>query len=189
VPEVVRAAAVQDVVSAIGPQAYGVDSGDLAEVVGEHLADRRQTVALAESCTAGRIAAWLADVPGSSRYLVEGAVVYANAAKVRTCGVAPADLDTHGAVSEPVARQLARGIRERAGTTWGVGVTGIAGPGGGSAEKPVGLVYVAVAGPDTVTCREYRFPLGRDRVRRYATTAALRQLLRAIRKHDAAEVG
>lgn len=189
VPEVVRAAAVQDVLAAIGPQAYGVDSGDLAEVVGQHLADRAQTVALAESCTAGRVAAWLADVPGSSRYLIEGAVVYANAAKVRTAGVDPADLQAHGAVSEPVARQLARGIRERAGTTWGVGITGIAGPGGGTKTKPVGLVYVTIAGPDVVTCREYRFPGDRDRVRRFSTVAALRQLLRAIRLHDAAELG
>lgn len=188
VPEVVRAATIADVLDRVGSRAFGVDSGDLAEVVAQRLTDRGQTLALAESCTGGRLAGWLTDAPGASRFLVEGAVVYADAAKMRACDVGAATLATHGAVSEPVARQLAAGIRARAGATWGVGITGIAGPGGGTAAKPIGRVHIAVAGPDGVTHREHTFPGGRERVRATAMIAALRQLLRAIGAHDDAEV-
>lgn len=189
VPEVVRAATIADVLARVGSRAFGVDSGDLAAVAGQRLTDRDQTLALAESCTGGKLAAWLTDAPGASRFLIEGAVVYANAAKMRTCNVRAEDIATHGAVSEAVARQLAAGIRERADTTWGVGITGVAGPGGGTASKPVGRVHIAVAGPDGVAHREYSFPGGRDRVRIFAMIAALRQLLRAIGLHDEAEIG
>lgn len=188
VPEVVRAATISDVVERVGSRAFGVDSGDLAEVVAQHLTDRGQTLALAESCTGGKLAAWLTDAPGASRFLVEGAVVYANEAKMRTCGVSAEDLAVHGAVSEPVARQLAEGIRDRAGTTFGVGITGIAGPGGATAAKPLGRVHIGVAGPDGTAHREYTFPGGRDRVRTFATVAALRQLLRAVYQHDQTEI-
>jgi nicotinamide-nucleotide amidase len=188
VPEVVRAATISDVVERLGSRAFGVDSGDLAEVVAQHLTDRGQTLALAESCTGGKLAAWLTDAPGASRFLLEGAVVYANEAKQRTCGVSAADLATHGAVSEPVARQLAAGIRSRADATFGVGITGIAGPGGATETKPLGRVHISVAGPDGVSHREYTFPGGRDRVRTFATVAALRQLLRAIYAHEQAEI-
>jgi nicotinamide-nucleotide amidase len=189
IPEVVRAATIADVLKRVGSRAFGVDSGDMAEVTAQRLTDRGQTLALAESCTGGKLAAWLTDAPGASRFLVEGAVVYANAAKMRTCGVPAEDLATHGAVSERVARQLAAGIRERAGSTWGVGITGIAGPGGATASKPVGRVHIAVAGPDGVAHREFTFPGGRDRVRVFAMVAALSQLLRAIGQHDEAEIG
>ena len=167
--------------SLIGRYAYGVDSGDLAEVVGEALVARDQTLALAESCTGGAVAAWLTDVSGSSRYLLEGAVVYSNAAKTRAAGVDPALIEAHGAVSEPVAIALAEGIRARVGSTWGVGITGIAGPGGGSEEKPVGTVHWAVAGPEGTRHRRARFPGDRSRVRSFAGAAALMELLGAIR--------
>lgn len=181
VPETVRYETLDAVLDRIGSSAYGVDSGDLAEVVGAALAEQGATLALAESCTGGRIAAWLTDAPGASRFLVEGAVVYANEAKMRTCGVSREDLATHGAVSEAVARQLAVGIRTRAGTTFGVGVTGIAGPGGATPTKPLGRVHLAVASPSGVSHREYTFRGSRDRVRTLAAVAALRQLLRAVR--------
>lgn len=173
-------AAVAEVRRRIGWRAFGVDSGDLGEVVGHTLADRGQTVALAESCTAGAVAAWLGQTPGASRYLIEGAVVYANAAKTRTCGVPEAMLLAHGAVSEPVARQLAEGIRSRADTTWGVGITGVAGPGGGSDDKPVGTVHVAIAGPAGTEHRRLRLPGDRARVQALAAASALAMLLRAI---------
>lgn len=176
-----EAEAVAEAQRRIGGRAWGLDSGDLAEVVAAALTARGETLALAESCTAGRLAAWLGGVPGASAFLMEGAVVYSNAAKVRTCGVSPADLDAHGAVSEPVARQLAAGIRARAGTTWGIGITGIAGPGGGTAEKPVGTVHIALAGPEGTIHRAERFYGDRDRVTASAAAAALFSLLKALR--------
>lgn len=176
-----RGAAVQQVLGIIGPKAFGVDTGDLACVVGERLTERGETLALAESCTAGLLASWLAHAPGASAYLLEGAVVYSNAAKVRSCGVSKEDLARHGAVSEPVARQLALGIRQRAGSTWGIGITGIAGPGGGSEDKPVGTVHVALAGPEVDYHRRLQLPGGRERVRQFSAAAALGFLLRHLR--------
>lgn len=182
--------AVAEVRRRVGWRAFGVDSGDLAEVVGNMLAERGHTVALAESCTAGRTAAWLGEIAGASRYLIEGAVVYSNAAKVRCCGVSEATLAEYGAVSEPVARQLAEGIRERAGTTWGIGVTGIAGPGGGSAEKPVGTVHFAVSGPDGTEHLQVRLPGDRNRIQIFAAATALLALYRRLLADvDPANVG
>lgn len=176
-----RGLAVARARALIGWRAFGVDTGDLAHVVGQALAGRGDTLALAESCTAGRLAAWVASVPGASRYLLEGAVVYSDEAKVRTCGVDEADLRAHGAVSEVVARQLARGIRARAGATWGLGITGIAGPGGGTPEKPVGTVHVALAGREgDVAHRAYHFPGDRERVQLLSAAAALAQLWREV---------
>ena len=170
----------QEVVQAIGRGVYSVDGGDLAQVVGGILADRGETIALAESCTAGQVSAWIASVPGSSRYLLEGAVVYANEAKVRTCGVTHAVLQEHGAVSEPVARQLALGIRARAQATWGIGITGIAGPGGGTEDKPVGTVHIAVAGPSTVRHHRYLIPGTRAQITSRAAGMALGMLFEQL---------
>lgn len=181
VPEAERQEVVAQVLQRIGWRAFGVDSGDLAEVVGQALAARGETLALAESCTAGALSAWVGSVPGASRYLLEGAVVYSNEAKVRTCGVEESVLIEHGAVSAPVALQLARGIRERAGATWGVGITGIAGPGGGSAEKPVGTVHIAVAGPDgQEEHRQHKIPGDRARVVSMSAAAALEMLWQRV---------
>jgi nicotinamide-nucleotide amidase len=139
---------VRDACRRIGPSCFGVDSGPIEEVVSEMLLERKETVAAAESCTAGRLAAALTIRPGSSAYFLESAVVYANPAKLRSAGVRPETLTVHGAVSEEVARQMAEGIRVRAGATWGLSTTGIAGPAGGTPEKPVGTVHIAVAGPE-----------------------------------------
>lgn len=175
-----REATIREALGLIGPRAYGVDDGDLAEVVGRRLVERGETLALAESCTAGKLAAWVGGVPGASRYLLEGAVVYSNAAKTRTCGVSPDLFDTVGAVSEEVARQLAEGIRDRAGATWGIGITGIAGPGGGTPDKPVGTVHLALAGPSGTTHRHVQLPGDRDRVTTFSAALALSDLLRRL---------
>jgi len=158
---------------AIGRSVFGVDSGPVEAVIGELLAEAGETVATAESCTGGGLSATLTSVPGSSRYFLEGACVYANAAKARTCGVEPAVIDQHGAVSEPVAIAMARGIRERVGATYGLGTTGIAGPGGGTPDKPVGTVHIAVATPDDVLHRKLRLAGSRERIARLTIGSAL----------------
>lgn len=135
----------------------------IEEVVGELLVEAGQTVATAESCTGGSIAALLTRVPGSSRYVQGGVVAYANDIKVRLLGVNQADLLLHGAVSEPVVRAMARGVRKRCNADWGVASSGVAGPDGGSLEKPVGTVWLAVSGPGVEWAA--RFQMGDDRER------------------------
>ncbi len=136
-------------------------------------------IATAESCTGGLIAALLTEIPGSSDVVDRGFVTYSNEAKQELLGVPAELLDAHGAVSEPVCRAMAQGALKNSCALRAVAVTGVAGPGGGSAQKPVGLVYVAVAQPDSpVTTREYRFgDIGRDQVR-LATVAEAIKLLR-----------
>ena len=179
-PGVDAAPLMAEVRERLGDVIFGVDCGPLAQVVGEHLRRRGETVATAESCTAGRIGAALGAIPGASDYLMGGAIVYSNAEKVRQCGVEQAALDSHGAVSEVVARQLAEGIRARAKTTWGVAVTGIAGPTGGTPEKPVGTVHVAVAGPEGTVHRRLHLPFDRERVLMFTVGGALDLLRRQI---------
>ena len=123
---------------------YGVDGTDLAAVVLERCRDAKLTIAVAESCTGGLLGARLTAIAGSSDVVVGGVIAYSNDVKIRHLGVNAATLDAHGAVSEPVVRQMARGARERFGASIGIGVTGVAGPGGGSLEKPVGTVWLAV---------------------------------------------
>jgi PncC family amidohydrolase len=134
------------------------------------------TVATAESCTGGLVAHVLTEVPGSSAYVRGGIVAYANDVKERALGVPPATLEAHGAVSAQVAVAMAEGARERLGADLGVGVTGVAGPDGGSAEKPVGLVYVAVAGLGAPEVRRYLWPGGRSDNKRDSAGAAIEQL-------------
>lgn len=114
----------------------------LAEVLGEELADRGLTIAVAESCTGGRVSDMLTDIPGSSRYMLGGVLAYSNSVKMSQLSVKESDLDEHGAVSSPVALQMARGVAEATGADIGISTTGIAGPGGGTAEKPVGTVWM-----------------------------------------------
>ena len=161
---------------------FGVGEVDLASVVGSFLARAQHTIALAESCTAGKISSWLAAIPGSSRYLIEGAVVYANEAKIRTCNVSQKDLEQFGAVSKPVAIQMAIGIRQRAKTTWGASVTGIAGPNGGSQAKPVGTVHIAVCGPDYIEHKLFRFSGTRDQITESSAAHALFMVFQGIKK-------
>jgi nicotinamide-nucleotide amidase len=162
----------------LGESLYSVDGGDLAENVIEVLSKAGETLSLAESCTAGMTSAWLAEVPGASAVLMEGVIVYSNESKERSVGVGADVIAANGAVSKPVALALAEGIRSKADTTWGIGITGIAGPGGGSEAKPVGTVHIAVAGPSGTRHQTAVIPGDRNQVRIRAAGAALALLLR-----------
>jgi nicotinamide-nucleotide amidase len=152
----------------------------MEEVVGLRLALGRYTLSVAESCTGGLIAERLTNVPGSSRYFIEGVVAYSNDAKTRTLGVEPVLLLEHGAVSAPVAEAMAEGIRKRANTDFGLAVTGIAGPEGGTEEKPVGLVYIALADEIQTKHRKLIVPGDRHLIRWRASQAALDLLRRRL---------
>jgi nicotinamide-nucleotide amidase len=154
----------------------------MEEVVGMLLVMKSANIATAESCTGGLVAERLTNVPGSSRYFISGVVCYSNEWKMELAGIPPLLLEMQGAVSAEVARGLAEGIRTRMGTTIGVGITGIAGPDGGSAEKPVGTVHVAVATPTETVNRRFLFPGDRERVRWQASQAALDMVRRELIK-------
>jgi nicotinamide-nucleotide amidase len=166
-------AAVAELQAALGDSVYSTDGRPLEAVVGELLRARRATIAVAESCTGGLLASRLTDVPGSSDYVERGAVCYSNRSKVEWLGVPEALMEAQGAVSEAVAEAMAAGIRSRAGVTVGVGVTGIAGPGGGTPEKPVGTVAIAVQTDDDARVRTFHFFGGREMVKFQASQAAL----------------
>ena len=140
------------------------------------LREARWTVAAAESCTGGLLMSRLTDVPGSSDYVDRGVVCYSNRSKTELAGVPEQVIAEHGAVSEPVARAMAEGIRARARTDVGIGVTGIAGPGGGTPEKPVGTVAIAVAAGDTLSIRTFKFFGNREMVKFQSAQAALNML-------------
>jgi len=159
--------------------AEGVDS--LAAALGRALTRRGLVLATAESCTGGMAGALITAVPGSSRYYAGGAVCYANQEKVRQLGVDPATIERHGAVSEECAREMAAGIRARIGADVAVSVTGVAGPDGGTPEKPVGTVWLAVAGPgDAMRTKHFVWPGARDQIRTLASHWALALVLRAL---------
>jgi len=138
------------------------------------------TLATAESCTGGLIGHRVTSVSGSSAYYVGGVIAYANAVKVRELGVDPTVLEREGAVSEPVARQMAAGVRRRFEADIGIGVTGIAGPDGGTAEKPVGLVYIGLAGPEGATVERFVFDGDRAAVKTAGSEAALGMVKRYL---------
>jgi nicotinamide-nucleotide amidase len=140
-----------------GSYYFGEDEDTLASVVGELLEKRGQTLAVAESCTGGWLAKVLTDASGSSRFFVGGAIAYHNQIKTEQLGVDPQILEEQGAVSSPVALQMAQAIRKNLHTDWGIGITGVSGPTGGTEAKPVGLVYIAVVGPEVADTFEYRF--------------------------------
>jgi nicotinamide-nucleotide amidase len=156
-----------------GDKIFGSDDDTLEGIVGRILTERGETVSTAESCTGGLLASRITDVPGSSAYFMGGAVCYTAAAKTALVGVDPSLIAEHGEVSEPVAIALARGARERFGTTYGIGVTGIAGPGGGTVEKPVGTVHIGVAGPHAHKHRKMLWPMERSLFKRITTQSAL----------------
>jgi nicotinamide-nucleotide amidase len=173
-------AAVQQIVDVVGQDVYSTDGRALEQVVGDLLAERGLRIAVAESCTGGLITSRLTDVPGSSRYVDQSVVTYSNEAKTSLLGV-PSDLiAAHGAVSEPVALAMAKGMRARAGTDVAIAVTGIAGPGGGSPEKPVGTVVVAAVLGSTTRSRVFRFIGEREMVKFQASQAALDMVRRMI---------
>ena len=157
----------------LGDHLFAVDDETMAVVVGRQLQCRRETLALAESCTGGRIGDMLTAVPGASAHFLGGAVAYANELKERWVGVAYTTLVENGAVSQMVAAEMARGARRTAGSTWSLSVTGIAGPDGGTAEKPVGTVFIGLDGPDGTEVRAQRFHGDREQVRTASAYAAL----------------
>ncbi|OFW02074.1 MAG: competence/damage-inducible protein A [Acidobacteria bacterium RIFCSPLOWO2_02_FULL_68_18] len=165
--------ASREVEDALGLDAFSRDGRTLEEVVGSMLLERGLRIAVAESCTGGLLTSRLTDVPGSSRYVQAGVVAYANEEKTAILGVPPTLIEAHGAVSEPVAVAMAEGIRTRTGTDIGIGVTGIAGPGGGTPQKPVGTVVVAAALPRQTRSRLFRFVGDRQMVKFQAAQAAL----------------
>lgn len=141
---------------------------------------RKQTLATAESCTGGLVGAALTGLPGSSAWYLGGVIAYANDLKIRLLGVPAKILAAHGAVSPETAQAMAEGARAAAAADYAVALTGIAGPAGGTPEKPVGLVYVAVAAPRGTAAFEHRFSGARAEIRQAAAEAALRHLLDAI---------
>ena len=167
-----------------GGYIYGTDGDDLAAVVGDALRRRGLTLGLAESCTGGLIAKRITDVAGSSAYFLGGLVTYSNESKQALLGVRESTLAAHGAVSEETAREMAVGARRALGADVAVSVTGIAGPGGGSAEKPVGTVWIGIAMDDAVEARRFRFLGERDEVRERAAQAALALLWRHLGQEE-----
>ena len=162
-----------------GALCFGVDEASLASVLLEQLRSRGQTLAVAESCTGGGLGASLAAVPGASDVLLGGVIAYANRVKHGLLGVPAELLEAHGAVSDPVARAMAEGARRATGADWALALTGVAGPGGGSAEKPVGLVHIAVAGPAGCSSEGVRF--GASRGRGWIQTLAAGEALNRLR--------
>jgi nicotinamide-nucleotide amidase len=173
-------AAVERVKRVMGLHVYSTDGRAMEEILGAMLAERTLWIAVAESCTGGLIASRLTDVPGSSRYVERGIVSYSDAAKTELLGVSKEMLMAHGAVSEPVAIAMAEGIRARARTDIGVGVTGIAGPDGGTPEKPVGMVCIAASSAAETRVRTFRFVGGREMVKFQASQAAMDMVRRML---------
>ncbi len=167
--------------AALGDHVFSARGESLEEVVGMYLVMKQKTVAVAESCTGGLLSERLTKIPGSSNFFLGGAVCYSNALKTKLAGVPAPLIQANGAVSKIVAQALAEGIRKRAEASLGIGITGIAGPGGGSPEKPVGLVYIALADERGTTVREFRFPGNRERIRFWAAQAALELIRRRVR--------
>ena len=160
----------------LGDLVYGRDNESLGEVVGRKLRQRGKTLSVAESCTGGLLGKLLTDVAGSSEYFICGWVTYSNSAKINELGVDEGVIERNGAVSEEVAGAMARGSRARSGADFGIGITGIAGPGGGSDEKPVGLVYIGVDFGESVEIKRYIFSHSREHIRRRAALTALNML-------------
>jgi nicotinamide-nucleotide amidase len=177
-------AAVDELRTALGPALYSTDGRGLEWVVGDMLRERKLTVAVAESCTGGLLASRLTDVPGSSDYVDRGVVCYSNESKTDLLGVPPELIAEHGAVSEPVARAMAEGIRERSRGNVGIGVTGIAGPSGGTEQKPVGTVAIAVVSEEASSVRTFQFLGGRDMVKFQASQTAMNILRLMLMRVD-----
>jgi nicotinamide-nucleotide amidase len=163
----------RELLAIFGDRIFGFDDDTMEGVVGRLLAERNASVSVAESCTGGLLSSRITDVAGSSAYFLGGAVVYTAQAKMYLAGVDPKLIQDHGEVSEPVAIDLAKGVRRRFGSTYGIGVTGIAGPGGGSETKPVGTVHIAVADAHRVEHRKLFWPTTRAMFKWFTTQSAL----------------
>jgi nicotinamide-nucleotide amidase len=171
---------VRQLTTALGPSVFSTDGRSLEEVVAALLLERGLTLAVAESCTGGLASGRLTDVPGSSAWFVGAVVAYANEIKLQTLGVPDSLLAAHGAVSEPVGRAMAEGVRSVFKSSIGVGITGIAGPTGGTPEKPVGTVVIAVSTATNSSVRTLRLGGDRSMVRQHAVVAALDAVRRVL---------
>jgi nicotinamide-nucleotide amidase len=174
------------VAGALGMAAFSTNGETLEEVVGRMLRESGKTLAVAESCTGGLIGMRLTDVPGSSAYFLEGAITYSNEAKIRTLNVPEKTIAEHGAVSSETAEAMASGIKDRANADYGISVTGIAGPNGGSDEKPVGTVFIGYADEDQTRSVKLIFPGDRELIRWRSSQAALDYLRRRMLKAETA---
>lgn len=174
----------KQLIAALGTSVFATNGETMEEVIGEMLKSRGETLSVAESCTGGLIGSRLTDVPGSSRYFIEGAITYSNDAKMRTLGVTHDILQEHGAVSAECAEAMAAGMLVRAGTTHAISVTGIAGPDGGSDEKPVGTVFIGYASKQVTKSRKLVLPGDRYLIRWRSSSAALDYLRRQLIKQS-----
>jgi nicotinamide-nucleotide amidase len=164
----------------LGDAVFSTGGEALEQIVGYYLQMRGATLAVAESCTGGMLAERLTSISGSSRYFLGGSVVYSNELKTEFADVPPVLISEHGAVSRPVALALAKGIRERTNATFGIGITGVAGPTGGTPEKPVGLVFIGISSENETEAVERRFPGDRERIRLWASFMAMDLLRRKL---------
>jgi nicotinamide-nucleotide amidase len=171
--------------TALREHVFSNDGASLEEVVGRGLSMQRATLAVAESCTGGLLAQRITAVPGSSSYFPGGLICYSNTMKEEWAGVPRSLVEAHGAVSREVALALAEGVRARGAATYGIGITGIAGPGGASPAKPVGLVYIALAGPLGADVQEKNYFGERAMVRWQASQTALDMLRRVLNRQAA----
>jgi nicotinamide-nucleotide amidase len=173
----------EEIKAIAGLDFFGCNEDTLASVVGELLKQKGETITVAESCTGGGLGAMLTEIAGSSDYFLGGIISYSNEIKVKQLGVCETDLQENGAVSELVAQQMALGVKKKLQSSWGISISGIAGPGGGTPEKPVGLVYIGIANPDNQVFT-FRYTLGSKRGRsliRYLSACyALDQLRRML---------
>jgi nicotinamide-nucleotide amidase len=173
-------------VAALGEAVFSLDGRPMEQILGELLRDRGLTISAAESCTGGLFLSRLTDVPGSSAYVLSGVVAYSNRAKTDFLGVSPDLIAAHGAVSEPVAVAMADGIRSKTGASFGIGITGIAGPDGGTPEKPVGTVAIAVVGPEgAAKVRTLLLAGSRSMIKFWATQAAMDVVRKMIVRDEA----
>ena len=164
----------------LGANIFGFDDDEIEAVVVDLLRARKQTLALAESCTGGLIASRITDVPGASEIFLGGVVSYANSAKEKFLGVRAETLQQHGAVSEAVAKEMAVGARENFGSDFAIAVTGIAGPSGGTAEKPIGTVFIALASAAGVEVKKFLNVWNRATFKQVTATQALEWLRQKI---------
>ncbi|MCS6920127.1 MAG: competence/damage-inducible protein A [Fimbriimonadales bacterium] len=178
----------REVRARLGAYIFGVDETTLEQAVVQRLTEAGQSLVIAESCTGGLLGSRITSVAGSSEVFLGGVVSYSNALKETLLGVPREVLDTHGAVSEPTARAMAEGARARLGGWWGLGITGIAGPGGSTPEKPVGLVYVGISDPTATVVRSQVFPGDRETVRYRATQYALWLLYKGVTRGGCASL-
>jgi nicotinamide-nucleotide amidase len=179
--QAVAARAYDDLRSRVAGVVYAEGSTPIEQIVGDLLIEQGRRLAVAESCTGGLMAKRITDFAGSSRYFERGFVTYSNESKVELLGVPDADIQAHGAVSAPVAEQMARGAAERARVEAGVGITGIAGPEGGTLEKPVGTVFIGVHSPGGTAVRSYKFIGTRNTIRERTVQTALDLLRRHLK--------